>query len=319
MKRIVCLALVFSLTCILPLAAPANNIVQAVQTIVLTGPADSAMLAKAYPTGNLRIHLGVKYSNPGVMADTVGINQAPIGSFSLLIDSAGHISFQVFDPGQSSPARVANGWHVLTSSTMLPPNTDGEVAVEVTAKTVVLYLNGKAEQRTPLVMKLSGQPLYAGDFPGDDGWGPKYNIHPSMTGTLTVKYFGTLTGAPPLTTGTNTVTPSPQEPPQEHGTAIPVPTDTPATIDAGVKNIEDAFRTGSPEAALKLVAPAKRSVYQPIFAAHRAELPRLATLLATRKFVATNGAYAEFTVTEAGHSFPVIFLRAEGTWCLLEL
>lgn len=317
MKNLVCLMLALSLTCIASLASQANDTIAVVRTIVLKGPADSAMLAQAYPTGDIRLNLGVKYSKSGVIADTVGINQAPVGSFMLLIDGAGHVTFQVYAPGQTSPMRVANGWHVLTTTGVLPPNTDGEIAVEVTANAVVLYLNGKAEQRTPLKVKLSGQPLYAGDFPGDDGWGAKYNIHPAMTGTLTVRYCGAIAGAPPLTPGASIANPPSR--PQEHGIPIAIPTDAPATIDAGVKAIENSFRASDVEAVLKQVVPVKRVLYQPIFTAHRAELPRIASLLATRKLVRTDGAYAEYTVVDAGRSFPVIFMRVDGVWCLLEL
>ncbi|MHB0936006.1 MAG: hypothetical protein ACYDCO_04340 [Armatimonadota bacterium] len=94
---------------------------------------------------------------------------------------------------------------------------------------------------------------------------------------------------------------------------------SPRALEAGVKKIEDAFRSGNPEAVLTLVTPVKRDTYKPIFEAHRRDLPRVANLLATRKFVATNGAQAEFTVTDAARTFTVYFLRCDGVWCLLEL
>jgi hypothetical protein len=44
--------------------------------------------------------------------------------------------------------------------------------------------------------KLSGQAVYLGDYPGDEHWGPRYNIHQAMIGTLRVYNISEL-AAPP--------------------------------------------------------------------------------------------------------------------------
>lgn len=170
------------------------------RTVTLTGPSTSVLLAKNYPRTNLCIALRVTYSKPGVILDTVGINAAPVGSCGLQVTADGHVFFQVFDPQAPNDN---SGWHVLYSTARIAANTEAQLVVEVSPDEYRLKINGKLDQRLALKTPLSGQPLYVGDFPGDDRWGVKYNIHPAMTGSVTVSYFGDLATAP----GTPAVTP----------------------------------------------------------------------------------------------------------------
>lgn len=55
---------------------------------------------------------------------------------------------------------------------------------------MALQLDGAERESLSLSTPLSGEPLWLGDFPGDDNWGARYNIHPAMTGTLTVRVLG---------------------------------------------------------------------------------------------------------------------------------
>jgi len=98
-----------------------------------------------------------------------------------------------------------------------------------------------------------------------------------------------------------------------------VPTDAPATIDAGVRRIEQAFRAGDVKTALELTVPTRREEYGKIFQAHRNELVKIADLLSTRKLVTTTGSIAEFEVTSGRRTFPVFFFRIDGVWLLSEL
>ncbi|MEI7633495.1 MAG: hypothetical protein WCK47_04360 [bacterium] len=151
---------------------------------------DGVLLSSSYPKSDLLIELNLNYSQPGAVLDTIGINAAPVGSFSLVILPDGHVQFQVYDPNTKSVGAVGNGWHFLRSKTKIPAGTVQSVRVYVGEKMCTLSINGKMEAELPLAIKLSGNPLYVGDFPGDEAWGNKYNIHQAMTGTVTVDFLG---------------------------------------------------------------------------------------------------------------------------------
>ncbi len=276
------------------------------QVVELTSPSSSAKLQGGYPVTNLRIALTVKYSKSGVVLDTVGINEAPEGSFTLNINSAGKPVFAVFSPDTESAVKLDNGWHVISADAAIPPDTEGEVDVDVHEKDLVMRVNGKMEKRVTLAVKLSGKTVYVGDNPDDDSWGDSYNIHPAMVGTVKVRFFGEIKDAP-----------QPQVAPAatEKGPL----TDPPAAIDAGVKNVEDAFRAGQIEDVLKLTCPAFISRYKPVFEAHKDQLPRLAEILATRKLVTAVGARAEYEVTSNDRTLTVVFEKVDGVWMLSAL
>ena len=59
--------------------------------------------------------------------------------------------------------------------------------------------------------------------------------------------------------------------------------------------------------------------YGRAFAAHQAELPRVADLLATRKLVLLTPGWAEYEVTEGGKTFRVTFEKVKGRWVLSSL
>jgi len=270
------------------------------------------LLVKQYPTTNLRIEISVLYQKPGVIIDTVGINGAPIGAFAAMIDGANHVSFNVYDPSRCSEVQVSNGWHLITSTSTVTPGTPFTLRVDITPAGYGLWLNTKKERQIVLSTPLSGQPCYAGDYPGDDSWGPKYNIHPAMIGMLTVHCFGEIPVDTSSTTHTTSTT-------LTSGIPTPVPTDTFATIDAGVRMIEEAFRSRNLEAVLARVAPGKRDDFRAIFTPHRAELTRVADLLKTRRLASTTGSYAEYLVSDRGKTFPITFTRVDGVWCLMSL
>ncbi|MHB0936014.1 MAG: hypothetical protein ACYDCO_04300 [Armatimonadota bacterium] len=281
--------------------------------IILDSRSSSALAAKTYPVTNLRIELKINYRTPGVILDTVGINGAPVGSFSCAVDTAGKVSFQVYDPGRKSEVRIANGWHVLTSKSIVKAGTTFTARIEVRPTGYQFWLNNTLERTVALTTPLSGQPVYIGDFPGDDQWGSKYNIHPAMTGTVTLITLG------PIAASSSASPLSPPSPPSDKGTPQPVATDNAQTINAGVQVIENAFRASQLDTIMQLTIPTRREAYRKMFTAHRAELPRVATLLKTRKLVATNGASAEFQVTEGGRVFSIFFERTDGKWCLASL
>jgi|GEM_PF-3054548 len=171
-------------------------------------------------------------------------------------------------------------------------------------------------------------PTVTGPATGTPGTGTPGTVTPG-TGTPATGTPGTGTpgtGTPgtgtPATGTSGTGTPTISDPPKNPASTMveqPVPTDAPATIDAGVRRIEQAFRAGDVKTALELTVPTRREEYGKIFQAHRNELVKIADLLATRKLVTTTGSTAEFEVTSGRRTFPVFFFRIDGVWLLSEL
>lgn len=280
-------------------------------TFNLAQPSASALLAKEYLRKNLRLMLLVNYSKAGVIFDTVGINAAPNGAFSLSLTADGNVSFQIYDPAHNSELKVANGWHILTSTTRLLANTPGVVKIEHSGGEISLSINGVVERRLKLATPLSGDPIYIGDFPGDDHWGEKYRIHPAMIGTVTLLHIGEIDQV--------TIPVDPQVVNVKPAVLQPVATDSAKNIDAGVEKIAAAFRAGDLARISPLITPARHDQYMQIFTEHQAQLTRVANMLATRKLVTTSGAHAEYTVTDNGERFSIYFERIDGIWCLAGL
>jgi hypothetical protein len=110
----------------------------------------------------------------------------------------------------------------------------------------------------------------------------------------------------------------PGTPPETQGEPTPSPGDSgaPPSLADSVKRLEDALRAGDVEAAAALIFPDVRDLYRQVFQAHKDDLPQLADLLATRRFVALGAGVAEFEVTENGRKFPLTFFLLDGQWCL---
>jgi hypothetical protein len=158
----------------------------------LAGPSSNHLLADRYPRSGVRIELAVRYTQPGTILDTVGIAAAKTGSFAILILPTGHVQAQVYDPGQSSAAKIANGWHVMKSAAAIPKDNKTSVVFETWKGDMALWVGGKLASRINLATELSGDPVYLGDFPGDASFAPRYNTNTGMTGTVEVAYFGKL-------------------------------------------------------------------------------------------------------------------------------
>jgi hypothetical protein len=156
----------------------------------LTRPSSGFLLTREYPRRALRIELVVDYDRPGTVLDTVGIDAAPVGSFALLITDDEHFQFQVYDPGQRSDIREASGWHVLRSRSRFAPDERHTLDLLLTDEEMALRVDGREQASAVFAATLSGRPLYVGDIPDDDHWGGRYNIHPAMTGEVTVNRIG---------------------------------------------------------------------------------------------------------------------------------
>lgn len=174
--------------------------------IRLDGPSASHLLTADYPRKDMVIRMRLRYSQPGVVLDTVGINAAPVGSFYVAIGGDGRVSVGVYDPPRQSAGRIANGWHLVTSRTALSPEELHIVEIALGGPILAVRVDGGEEDAVALATPLSGEPIWVGDFPGDDGWGPKYRIHPALTGEVQILFLGPRRHTPPS-----------QEPPSESG------------------------------------------------------------------------------------------------------
>jgi hypothetical protein len=162
------------------------------QTFSLPGPSASGLLARHYDRNNFAITLGVTWSRVGTILDTVGINAAPVGSFTVVLSGDGHVHLQIFDPGHTSSYRLANGWHVLPSTVPLRAGESGEVTLSRDAQKWLFRMSVGGRQQTitiSLPIPASGNPIYVGDFPGDDNWPASFNPHRGMTGTVKLLSF----------------------------------------------------------------------------------------------------------------------------------
>ncbi|MCX7718740.1 MAG: hypothetical protein N2111_10130 [Candidatus Sumerlaeaceae bacterium] len=151
---------------------------------------DSHLLGVGYGRTNFYADMTITCQRPGSVLDTVGLNAAPPGSFALHITGEGKVQFQVYDPSARSAGRLENGWHVLTSKTRFAAGATHRVTATFDNGTCTLFVDGQREGSLVVPTRLSGQPVYLGDFPGDQHWGPKFNINQSLVGTVVVHHFG---------------------------------------------------------------------------------------------------------------------------------
>ncbi len=132
------------------------------------------------------------WTRAGTLLDTVGINAAPVGSFNVLVDANGNLSLQVYAPAHASPRKASNGWHVLPHPLVARAGWPCEVTLVRGSQQWRLTVAAGGQQQTatlPLTAPASGQPIYVGDFPGDNTWPVSLNPHRGLTGTVTLLGF----------------------------------------------------------------------------------------------------------------------------------
>jgi len=204
--RLTCLS-VLLFTVFAMVAFPEDDGSEVTLNLDLPSPSFSRLLAQASPKTDFDIHLLLGYTKAGVILDTVGLNAAKAGAWAIQIDPQGHVLLQVYDPDNLSPWRDASGWHTVRSREMIEPGAAGVVTVSARGLRLTLSVQSGEAQVLKLRVPLSGEPLWVGDFPGDDHWGEGLNIHPAMTGRLMVRLGRvTVEGPAPVTP-----TPAPTE------------------------------------------------------------------------------------------------------------
>ncbi len=163
-------------------AAPATPAPRA--AIKLAGGSSSAPMPGTYDPARGEIALQLTYTRPGVVLDSVGINAAKSGDFALAIASDGTLVWQVYRPRTTGPLRQANGWHVLRTERKLTLNQASLVQVQYGLPQTRVFVDQELWATSDTHLPLSGSPAFLGDFPGDDRWGARYNIHPSFAGEV---------------------------------------------------------------------------------------------------------------------------------------
>jgi hypothetical protein len=152
--------------------------------IILTGGASSVRGPASYPANGGILRARISYNAPGTIVDTVGLNAARPGDFAMTINAEGRLSWIIYNPSVPSAHRTSAGWHVLALGDKLKPGQ--WYAIEITWGTRGMSLrvvNGGTTQ-DPVKLKLSGKPMFLGDFPGDAAWGAGHDIHKSFTGKI---------------------------------------------------------------------------------------------------------------------------------------
>jgi hypothetical protein len=145
-----------------------------------------------YPLDEGAIAFSLKFSRPGVILDTVGINAADAGDFAIRLQDDGRLVWQIYNPDVESDILQESGWHILESDIALEPGRWYDIEAIYGIDGLNLLVDRELVASSPAFLMLSGNPVYVGDYPGDDGWGEGYNIHPAFTGRIRELRMGSI-------------------------------------------------------------------------------------------------------------------------------
>lgn len=149
-----------------------------------TSSSTSVRLPLQPTPGDGQISLRLRYTKPGTLLDTVGLNAAGAGDYTATLTPQGKVQWMIYQPQVSSPVRQASGWHYLVSPAAVPSGSWHDVALTYGTRGMAILVDGQKVAGVASKLSLSTKPLYVGDFPGDDRWGPSHNIHPAFIGEI---------------------------------------------------------------------------------------------------------------------------------------
>jgi hypothetical protein len=132
-------------------------------------------------------------------------------------------------------------------------------------------------------------------------------------GTALAAFVAALSGDAPAT-----VPPSTSSTPPTTSTPPPLPGDAPPGLADRTAQLEAALRAGDVAKVLPCLFPDLRASCEQLFQRRPDAMAALARLLATRRFAAQSGDVAEFSATDQGHRYSLVFLRRDGQWLLAE-
>ena len=156
----------------------------------LSGGDSSVPLNARYQPADGFLRLELRFSKPGSVLDTVGINPAKAGDFAIWILPDNVLVWQIYHPGIASNVRAPNGWHILRSQGNLQPERWYSVEVTWGKRGARLVIDGKVHAQVDVNLPLSGSKVFLGDFPGDAQWAPRYEVNRSFTGDVRNIVFG---------------------------------------------------------------------------------------------------------------------------------
>ena len=156
----------------------------------LASPEANVPVTIDYPRSGV-IALGLRYQKPGTILDTVGINQARRGSFTMRLIGDGKLVWQVYDRGLKTKGDMGNGWQVVVTDP-LEAGTWHEIYVVYGRLGTIIQADGTRYDSGELTTELSGEALYLGDFPGDEQFAGRYETHHGFVGELRELTIGPL-------------------------------------------------------------------------------------------------------------------------------
>lgn len=270
----------------------------------------SSQLLSKLPPGDFELTLLLGYTKPGVVLDTVGINAAPVGAWTVRVEGEGQLTFQIYDPQLQSAYRNQSGWHILQSSGKIKPGSVAYAVLTVRGLDLTWAVDAQPPQKLRLARPLASGPVWVGDFPGDDKWGSKYNIHPAMTGRLMLQFKPQGGSQPPV------------KPPGGSQPPIKPPGD-PVTVkndpEQVIAKVEAALKAGDMAGLRVLIQPVRREALGSALEASREDWPKLAAWLAQRQKGEQSATAAEYIVTIKGEQLFVRLVKTEGNWWLASL
>lgn len=163
------------------------------QTYTLRDSKSSYVLSQSsYPRNDFELEVRVTCTAPGRVLDTVGIDAAPTGSWSLSVGTDGVVVFMLWDGSK---------WTSLASRRRLKFGVEAAVTVKRVGAAITLSMDGQAEGELRNATPLSGRRVFVGDYKGDERFGAGHTIYLSMVGTVRVSYFGAPRGSSGDSTG----------------------------------------------------------------------------------------------------------------------
>lgn len=163
----------------------------------LTTTSASFQLSRGAPQIDVSMYFSLRFSQPGKIFDTVGIESASVGAWSLELQPDLRLRFSIFAPGASSPFAEASGWHRFSTQEALTAGVEYWIFLDIINDEMLLLVTDNFNNQyyvfEHLPCKLANQPVYVGDYPGDNYLGEAYSIHSAFIGELEAYYFGPYT------------------------------------------------------------------------------------------------------------------------------
>lgn len=293
-----------------------DNATEITANFTSDSPAFSHVLIEKSPVTDFELTLAIAYDRPGVVLDMVGLNAAKPGTWAVVIDPDGHIVFQVYGPQFQSPWHTASGWHVMRSVRSVAPNTIAIVTMEVRGLDVAFTVDGAEPLTMRLGQPLLDQPVWVGDFPGDDHWGEGHAIHPAFTGRLLANLRS---GPQPQAPATGPAAPPATETaPLQTSSASSTPT-AEGDLQAAASKLEAALRAADLDTLTALIHPSRREMLSLAMTANAEAMPKLGEWFGQRSLKRNDNVQAEYEVIVDETALTVKFVKSDEEWWLLSL